>query len=69
MGLPKVSLGPSIPDPSMPCRQATPETTISTTLLVWTPHAYVLRSRVFSKVTFRTKLHGSEPVKAVILLL
>jgi hypothetical protein len=27
-GLPKVSLGPIIPDPSMPCRRATPETAL-----------------------------------------
>jgi hypothetical protein len=24
--LPEISLGPAMPDPSMPCRQATPET-------------------------------------------
>jgi hypothetical protein len=27
-GLPKVSLGPALPDPSMPCGQDTPETAL-----------------------------------------
>jgi hypothetical protein len=43
-GLPKVSLGPAMPDSSTPCERATPETACGHLLTLWTPHAVRLGS-------------------------
>jgi hypothetical protein len=50
-GLPKVSPGPAMPYPSMPYRQATPETALQP-FMGWTPHAICYEEEIMSMNAF-----------------
>jgi hypothetical protein len=72
-GLPKVSLGPAMPDPFMPYRRATPETVVPGVAHLGerpvpvfysfgypTPHAYVLLQPVLMQAVLHLPVHPSK---------